>query len=70
MTISETMTAIVMEGGKGAVDTLRPATVPRPVPVPGELLIRVCAAGVNRPDVPQRIGVYPPPAGASETLGL
>src|SRR3712207_8966540 len=37
---------------------------------PGEILIRVRAAGVNRPDVLQRRGLYPPPPGAPETLGL
>ncbi len=46
--------------------------VERPVPTlgPGEVLIRVAAAGVNRPDVLQRRGVYPPPPGASSVLGL
>ncbi len=46
--------------------------VERPVPVPGagEVLIRVAAAGVNRPDVLQRIGAYPPPPGAPTILGL
>ncbi len=46
--------------------------VERPVPEPGrgELLIRVAAAGVNRPDVLQRRGLYPPPAGAPDILGL
>ena len=43
---------------------------PLPVPAPGELLIRVLAAGVNRPDVFQRKGFYPPPKGASPILGL
>src|SRR6201993_3802576 len=46
--------------------------VDRPVPRPGtdEVLVRVAAAGVNRPDVLQRKGLYPPPAGASDVLGL
>ena len=46
--------------------------VDRPVPRPGtdEVLVRVAAAGVNRPDVLQRKGLYPPPAGASDILGL
>jgi NADPH:quinone reductase len=46
--------------------------VERPVPRPGrnEVLIHVAAAGVNRPDVLQRLGLYPPPAGASDILGL
>ncbi|MFZ2509852.1 MAG: NAD(P)H-quinone oxidoreductase [Gordonia sp. (in: high G+C Gram-positive bacteria)] len=44
--------------------------VPDPVPAPDEVLIDVVAAGVNRADVQQRAGHYPPPAGASEILGL
>jgi putative PIG3 family NAD(P)H quinone oxidoreductase len=43
---------------------------PTPTPGPGEILIRVEAAGVNRPDLLQRSGLYPPPPGAPETLGL
>jgi len=43
---------------------------PRPVPGSGEVLIRVSAAGINRPDIMQREGKYPPPAGASPLLGL
>jgi NADPH2:quinone reductase len=43
---------------------------PRPVPGPGQVLIKVRAAGVNRPDVFQRQGQYPPPPGASDILGL
>ncbi|AZZ48460.1 putative NAD(P)H quinone oxidoreductase, PIG3 family [Rathayibacter rathayi NCPPB 2980 = VKM Ac-1601] len=44
--------------------------VPTPSPGPGEVLIRVAAAGVNRADLGQRGGVYPPPPGASEILGM
>ncbi|PVM80994.1 NAD(P)H-quinone oxidoreductase [Caulobacter radicis] len=68
--MSQTMTAIEIEGGKGAADALRPAQVERPQPGPGEILIRVRAAGVNRPDLLQRLGFYPPPPGAPSTLGL
>ncbi|KRA62464.1 NAD(P)H-quinone oxidoreductase [Caulobacter sp. Root656] len=68
--MSETMTAIAIEGGKGAADALRPETVQRPRPGPGQILIRVRAAGVNRPDLLQRLGFYPPPPGAPVTLGL
>ena len=68
--MSETMTAITVEGGKGAADALRPETVARPEPGPGQILIRVRAAGVNRPDLLQRLGFYPPPPGAPATLGL
>ena len=64
------MNAIVVEGGKGPADALRLAKVPRPVPGPGQVLIRVKAAGINRPDILQRLGAYPPPPGAPETLGL
>jgi NADPH:quinone reductase len=46
------------------------AVVARPEPGPGEVLIRVAAAGINRPDLMQRAGLYPPPPGAPETLGL
>ena len=46
------------------------AVVARPEPGPGEILIRVAAAGVNRPDLMQRAGLYPAPPGAPETLGL
>jgi putative PIG3 family NAD(P)H quinone oxidoreductase len=49
---------------------LKPASVAVPVPAPGEVLIRVAAAGVNRPDVIQRQGLYPPPKGASPLPGL
>ena len=48
----------------------RPVERPDPVPGPGEVLIRVAAAGVNRPDVMQRRGAYPPPPGASDIPGL
>lgn len=49
---------------------LSPATRPQPEPGPDEVLINVAAAGVNRPDVVQRRGLYPPPAGASDLPGL
>jgi len=54
----------------GGPEVLRPVERPRPVPGPGELLIRVQAAGVNRPDVLQRKGAYAPPPGASDLPGL
>lgn len=56
--------------GEGGVDVL--AIGERPVPDygPHEVLIRVAAAGVNRPDILQRMGKYPPPPGASDILGL
>jgi NADPH:quinone reductase len=51
-------------------DVLVPQTVPTPVPGPGQVLVRVVAAGVNRPDVLQRRGNYPSPKGHSSTPGL
>jgi NADPH2:quinone reductase len=65
-----TMSAIVVEGGKGPPEALRAEQIPTPQPGPGEILIAVRAAGVNRPDLLQRIGAYPPPSGAPQTLGL
>jgi NADPH2:quinone reductase len=54
----------------GGPDVLRPAERPTPAPGLSEVLIKVAAAGVNRPDVAQRLGKYPPPPGASEIPGL
>ncbi len=54
----------------GGPEVLAPAERERPAPKAGEVLIRVYAAGVNRPDVMQRIGLYPPPPGASDVPGL
>ena len=54
----------------GDPDVLRVVDRPRPVPAAGEVLIEVAAAGVNRPDVAQRQGKYPPPPGASDIPGL
>ena len=54
----------------GQPEVLKPAERPDPVPGAGEVLITVAAAGVNRPDVMQRRGRYPPPPGASDIPGL
>jgi len=54
----------------GGPDVLVPAEIETPVPGHGEILIRVAAAGVNRPDTIQRMGLYPPPPGAPATPGL
>jgi len=54
----------------GDADALVPADVPAPVAGPGQVLVDVVAAGVNRADVMQRMGHYPPPKGASELPGL
>lgn len=64
-----TMT-IIAHGSGGGPEVLVPATAPVPEPAADEVLIRVAAAGVNRPDVAQRQGRYPPPPGASPVLGL
>src|SRR6185369_6204141 len=64
--LPSTMQAVIADG-EGCL-----ALVERPVPAPGpdEVLIKVAAAGVNRPDVLQRRGMYPPPPGAPDILGL
>jgi putative PIG3 family NAD(P)H quinone oxidoreductase len=67
--IPATMTAIAISE-PGGPRVLKPETRDVPVPGPGEILIRVRAAGINRPDVQQRKGVYPPPPGASDLPGL
>jgi putative PIG3 family NAD(P)H quinone oxidoreductase len=54
----------------GGPEVLLPETRSVPVPGPGEILVKVTAAGVNRPDVAQRSGAYPPPPGASDLPGL
>jgi NADPH:quinone reductase len=54
----------------GGPEVLVPETRPVPTPGPNEILIKVAAAGVNRPDVAQRSGSYPPPPGASDLPGL
>jgi putative PIG3 family NAD(P)H quinone oxidoreductase len=63
------MTAIEI-AEPGGPEGLKPATRPVPQPGEGEVLIRVAAAGINRPDVMQRKGAYPPPPGASDIPGL
>jgi putative PIG3 family NAD(P)H quinone oxidoreductase len=60
------MNAVIANGEGGMAIVERPV----PVPGPGEVLIKVAAAGVNRPDVLQRRGMYPPPPGAPDVLGL
>jgi NADPH2:quinone reductase len=54
----------------GGPDVLTPVERPIPAPAAGDVLIKVVAAGVNRPDVAQRQGTYPPPPGASDIPGL
>jgi NADPH2:quinone reductase len=69
MKLPETMRYVEVPEPGGA-EAMRIAEGPLPVPRDDELLIRVMAAGVNRPDVQQRKGSYPPPPGASTVLGL
>ena len=69
MSLPDTMQAIEITK-PGEADVLVPGTRPVPQPAAGEVLVRVAAAGVNRPDVAQRKGVYPPPPGASDIPGL
>jgi NADPH2:quinone reductase len=69
MTLPATMTAIGI-ANPGGPEVLQPQTRPLPQPGPGEILVKVAAAGVNRPDISQRLGKYPPPPGASDLPGL
>ncbi len=67
--IPETMTAIEIRE-PGGPEVLVPSEMAVPSPGPEEVLIKVAAAGVNRPDAMQRAGLYPPPPGAPEAPGL
>ena len=67
--LPKTMTAIEAKSA-GGPEVLVPGTRPVPEPGPGEVLIKVAASGINRPDVLQRQGLYPAPKGASDLLGL
>ena len=69
MTLPARMTAIAILA-PGGPEMLVPEERPVPVPGPGEILVKVAAAGVNRPDVRQRQGTYPPPKGATDIPGL
>ena len=70
MPLPETHHCIEIVGGGGPPEVLTPTDRPMPRPAGGEVLIKVAAAGVNRPDVLQRLGNYPPPPGASDIPGL
>jgi NADPH:quinone reductase-like Zn-dependent oxidoreductase len=63
------MTAIVIRA-PGGPEVLVPQERPVPQPGQGEILVKVAAAGVNRPDVMQRMGLYPPPKGTTDIPGL
>lgn len=67
--LPDTMTAIEITE-HGGPEVLKPVRRPVPAPGDGEVLIRTAAAGVNRPDLAQRAGSYPPPPGASDLPGL
>jgi NADPH2:quinone reductase len=64
-----TMTGIALNG-KGGPEVLQPQSMAVPTPGPGQILVKVAAAGVNRPDLQQRMGAYPPPPGHSPLPGL
>jgi len=68
-TLPETMRRIRFDGA-GGPEVAKVETAPLPKPGPGQVLVEVVAAGVNRPDVMQRQGLYPPPKGATEIPGL
>jgi NADPH2:quinone reductase len=70
MNLPETMKAVLIEGKGGGPEVLKAGSRPVPRPGQGEILVKVAAAGVNRPDVLQRTGNYPPPPGASDIPGL
>jgi putative PIG3 family NAD(P)H quinone oxidoreductase len=61
---------VVEIAAPGGPEQLRLASRPTPKPGKGEVLVKVAAAGVNRPDILQRMGLYPPPPGASDIPGL
>lgn len=69
MSLPESAKVIVIDG-KGGPEVLKPGSRPVQQPGQGELLVKVAASGVNRPDVIQRQGHYPPPPGASDIPGL
>ncbi len=64
------MMQVIEMTAPGGPEVLVPGTRPVPTPKPHEILVRVAAAGVNGPDMMQRKGLYPPPPGASDLLGL
>src|SRR5271169_1923596 len=69
MSVAQQMTVVEI-AAPGGPEQLKTARRPVPEPAAGEVLVRVAAAGVNRPDVMQRQGRYPPPPGASDLPGL
>jgi putative PIG3 family NAD(P)H quinone oxidoreductase len=70
MTMGDARMQVIEIAAPGGPEQLRLATRPVPEPASGEVLIRVAAAGINRPDIVQRQGHYPPPPGASDLPGM
>jgi NADPH2:quinone reductase len=70
MTSPSSMIAVAIAAGGGGPEVLAPEQRSVPTPGRGEILVKVAAAGVNRPDVMQRKGLYPPPPGAPDIPGL
>jgi NADPH:quinone reductase-like Zn-dependent oxidoreductase len=68
-TLPDRMTVIAIRQ-PGGPEVLTPESRPLPQPDAGEILVKIAAAGVNRPDVMQRMGLYPPPQGATDIPGL
>src|SRR4051795_2410184 len=60
----------VIADGPGGPEVLSVAELPDPEPGPGEVVLQVAAAGLNRADLLQRQGFYPPPPGASDIIGM
>ena len=69
MTAPQSM-RLIDRSGDGAPEVMHVSEAATPAPGDGEALIRVMAAGINRPDIMQRKGLYPPPSNASPVLGL
>ncbi len=70
MTIIPEMMSVIEITTPGEPDVLKITTRPTPQPTGNEVLLRIHAAGVNRPEVLQRRGLYPPPPGATDIPGL
>lgn len=69
-TVDPSQMRLIEVSSPGGPEVLTPARRPVPLPGPGQVLVKVAYAGVNGPDIMQRKGLYPPPKGASDILGL
>ncbi|KAG8214685.1 chaperonin 10-like protein [Butyriboletus roseoflavus] len=65
-----TMRAVLIKDGEGPIENLYIGDIERPLPGEGEVLVKIAAFGLNRMDLVQREGMYPPPPGASHVLGV